>query len=181
MLLLAAAAVGFASFQVYRREGKLFFSVHLTNVNDSRALRLGSPVRLRGVVTYHDSGSHAVYLQDSTGALKVSASDDLRLQAGQRVEVEGTTAGKYDEAIGYENLDIANGRIEVLGSSELPAPEAVSLRAFLTGRDQAVRVEVQGVVHSAEKQGDGLLLDLTADGQHLSTTIDGAGRRIRTR
>ena len=68
--LLAAAAVAFASFQVYQREGKLFFSLHLTNVNDLKALRRGSPVRLRGVVTYHDSGSHVVYLQDPTGACR---------------------------------------------------------------------------------------------------------------
>jgi signal transduction histidine kinase/DNA-binding response OmpR family regulator len=174
-VVLLAASVGFASMQIVRKEGKLFFSVPLISVNDLKAVKGGSPVRLRGVVTYYDSDFHVVYLQDSTNALKVSAPDNLGLRPGQRVEVEGKTAGKYDDENGFENLAIVNQKINVLGSSELPAPEAVSLSDFLTGGHQAARVEVQGVVHSAQKQGKGLLLDLAADGQHLLATIETAG------
>src|ERR1700730_9167858 len=69
LLLLLLSAL--ASLQISGREGGLFHALRLSSIDDLKALRSGTPVRLRGVITCCDLESHRIYLQDSTGALMV--------------------------------------------------------------------------------------------------------------
>jgi PAS domain S-box-containing protein len=171
LLLLLA---GLASLEIGRRKGGLFPALRLSRIDDLKALKGGTPVRLRGVVTYSDLESHRIYLQDSTGALRIPIPDTLKVQAGETAELEGTTTGEYSDKIGLESLSIANPTIKILGSSQLPAPEALLLRDFLSGKQGANRVEVDGVVQSAHMQGDNLLVGLVAEGEHVPVTIQDA-------
>jgi PAS domain S-box-containing protein len=171
LLLLLSA---WASLHIGRKEGTLFPRLHLSSIDDLKALGSGTPVRLRGVITYCDLASHRIYLQDSTGALMVRIPDTLKVNPGDKAELEGSTIGDYSEKTGLAGLSIANPTIKILGSSKLPAPESLRLTDFLSGKQGATRVEVEGVVQAAHMQGDHLLVDLAADGQRLPVTIQDA-------
>jgi PAS domain S-box-containing protein len=171
LAVLLLLLVGLASLQIGRKEGGLFPALHLSSIDDLKALKSGTPVRLRGVVTYSDLESHRIYLQDSTGALMVRIPGTLKVQPGEKAELEGSTIGDYSEKIGLAGPSIANPKIKILGSSKLPAPESLLLTDFLIGKQGASRVKVDGVVQSAHLQGDDLFVELAADGQRLPVTI----------
>src|SRR5262249_19781006 len=81
--------------------------VQVRNLSREEAAR-GYPVRVRGVITYHDPEEHFTFVQDETAGIYLYAGKgDLAVSAGQLVVVEGVSApGDWGRVV-------ANPRVEV--------------------------------------------------------------------
>jgi diguanylate cyclase (GGDEF)-like protein len=140
--------------------------------------KLGYPVHLRAVVTYYDppnSERHgALFVKDATGGIYVAAavSRSLGLQGGTRVVIWGITgSGNFAPIITRPQVRVVRGRRQSL----LKAPR-VTLPHMLTGADDAQWVEVEGMVHSVERDASDFVLTLaTSDGPLTATTPALAG------
>src|SRR5207244_7565922 len=80
----------------------------------------GYPVRLRGVVTYFDSGSPDLFVQDSTAGIWVDLGDStkLSLRAGELVEVKGvSSAGDFAPQVSRPRVRILDRKSKRLNSS----------------------------------------------------------------
>ncbi len=135
----------------------------IRSVKQLRALSLeeakrGYPVHLRGVVTYSDAPHNDLFVQDATGAVFVSRSErnPPDLPTGQWLEIQGITQ-PADFA-----TDIVNVKIRVLSEGRLPPARRVSAEELASGTLDCLRVEVEGVVRSAENYQNGWMLDIVA-------------------
>ncbi|MGO8701527.1 MAG: sensor histidine kinase [Limisphaerales bacterium] len=106
------------------------------------------PVRIRGVITYIDLGLSTFYLQNGSNGIPVEGS----LKAGlyPLLEQEGT----YVEIQGLVKNGILScaAAATVLGKGRIPEPLRHSWDYMMTGRDDGVWVQVEGVVTAFEKQ-----------------------------
>jgi signal transduction histidine kinase/CheY-like chemotaxis protein/uncharacterized protein YdeI (BOF family) len=133
-------------------------SARLTGVESISSvshMRRGARVRLRGTVTYVDSG--ALYVQDSSGAAKVRTAG-LNWRPGLKVDIQGELSA---------DGTIVNPAIAVRGVVPLPAPVPVSKAELYS------RAEARGVVRRARIDKDRLLVDVVAGGQRFSTSVLG--------
>lgn len=129
----------------------------------------GYPVRLRGVITFHDW--EIGFLQDATGGLYIRNADpDVR--AGTEVEVEGFTArGRTLPIVTGPGKDGGQAGIRSLGSSRWPQP--VKAAAALLDEDayDAQWVSVSGRVTTVTRSHDGVMLDLLSEGVQVHAAI----------
>lgn len=110
-----------------------------------------------GVISYYDYPHGDLFVQDDTGAVWVQPPENpADLHPGQSVEVEGVTK-PADFA-----TDVVEARIRVLADGRLPAAQRVSAEKLATGTLDCMRVEVEGVVRSAEVYQGGWMLDIAA-------------------
>ena len=106
--------------------------------------RLGYPIRLRGVVTYHNPVAGNTFVQDSTGGIYLVFRRDAQptVHAGDLVEVEGRSRpGTFAPVV------VVTG-IHVLGRQAFPHPARIEMEQLFTGIADSTWVEAQGVVHS---------------------------------
>ncbi len=109
----------------------------------SAQANLLQPVRLEGVLTYVDLPRYMCFLQDVSGGIFLQVGGFTNLQAGQHLQVLGTTArGGFAPIIRVTNLTV----LDILPR---PAPRRVSFAEFKTGLVDAEWVELQGRVRSA--------------------------------
>jgi PAS domain S-box-containing protein len=102
------------------------------------------PVRLRGVITYHDGAKFHLYLQDDTGSVFLaSKGQNLTVKAGQKVVLEGVTAPGAFAPI------VERVRIRYLGPGSLPPAVPVSYEQLASSRYVSAFVEIRGIVQSA--------------------------------
>ncbi len=142
------------------RPGAALTVIH--NVKQLRVLSLdeakrGYPVHLRGVVTYADGPHGDLFVQDATGAVWIQpleGSPDLH--PGQSVEIQGISKPSDFAS------DVVNARIRVVSNGRLPTARRVSAEQLATGILDCARVEVEGVVRSAESYQGGWMLDIVA-------------------
>ena len=147
----------------------------LTRVTDIRKLTVeqanqGYPVRLQGIVTYFDGAAPNVFLQDTTGGIWVRwPPQGPKLEAGQRIELEGVTAQP-----GFAP-SVYNPRSKVLGEASLPAPRPVSFEDMVSTAEDGRWVEVEGIVRSAvfPPNGRPLRLGISVTGGHIVGHIAG--------
>ena len=145
----------------------------LTRAEQVRQLSAGQaerayPVRLRGVVTYFDSESPDLFVQDSTAGIWVDLGDSakLSLRAGQLVEVEGvTSAGDFAP-------QIAKPTVRILGEASLPVARTVTFDRMASGGEDSQWVEVEGIIHSAV---------VTRDKGYLTLAVAASGGRVTAR
>ena len=104
---------------------------------DRAALRI--PVRLRGVITFADTGWRNCFFQDESGGIYVKLGNQS-VAHGRRVELTGET-----DAGGYAP-QIINPTFQELGATNLPAALKVDLDDLVKGHLDAQWVELQGVV-----------------------------------
>ncbi len=162
LVLFAMAVTGLVSLRVYLKEGSLFSFTRLTDIGDLKGLHKGSPVRLRGIVTYYDFDSQSLYVQDSTGAVGIhSLGHDWQLHPGQRIEVSANTTQDFDAKIGPDSVALAQVSVKVLGTAPLPSPVQVSLNGLSAQERTSERVEVHGIVRAASKEDGRLILDFS--------------------
>ncbi len=114
------------------------------------------PVRLTGVLTYHDDGVWTTtFVQDATGGVYLEgggkkipvefADESLRaggLRYGQRVEVTG-----FSDPGGFAPF-VVQPRIRVLGPGTLPEPKAVPFDDLTAGQEDGSWLELEGIVHA---------------------------------
>jgi signal transduction histidine kinase/CheY-like chemotaxis protein len=123
----------------------------LTTVQQVRGLtaeeaKRGYPVRVQGVVTYHDPQWSFFFLQDSTAGIFVDSTDQGQtLQTGQRLVVSGVTAPG-----GFAPV-IIQPRMEALGRGPLPIPLKPRSADAITGALDSQWVELKGIVHPIER------------------------------
>ena len=122
----------------------------LVKVSQIRALpleqvRRGYPVHLRGVVTYFDSASPDMFVQDDTGAVWVE------WLKGLPVVVPGQWIDLWGNAV-QENLgpDIHAPHWTVIGQAPMPKPRRATFDELASASLDCQWVEVEGIVRTAE-------------------------------
>jgi PAS domain S-box-containing protein len=124
----------------------------LTTIAEARRLstteaRRGYPVHVRATVTYFDPAQPNAFVQDATAGIWLHWSPDLpKLEVGQLLDLEGITT-QTDFA-----PDLVKPHWRVLGTAPLPAPRLISLDQMLSTGEDALWVQVEGVVRWAEYQ-----------------------------
>ncbi len=131
-------------------------------------VRPGALVELRGTVSHADSVYSTLFIEDSTGAVRVEARDlDSGLQPGRRVQVRGIVA---TDPRGLSFLTDAVVRdLPGRGTTEvLRAP----LEGLLASRFQNRWVEVEGVVQTATLEASGrLLLNMVVERRPVTVRV----------
>jgi signal transduction histidine kinase len=155
----------------------------LTSIEKVRSLKpeqakRGYPVHLRAVVTYFDSVSPDMFLQDATGAVWVKWSPGLpEPETGSVVDLQGvTTCSDFAP-------DIGNPRWTVVGHAPMPVPKRVSFEEMASTAEDSLWVEVEGIVRQAEylhRMGNErvLWMDLAVPGGRIDAEIPWRGAAV---
>jgi len=122
-------------------------------------VKLGVPVRIKGILTYFDGISSYCFVQDSTGGIRVTlAPGQTPPAAGWRVEVAGMASS------GGAAAAMVEARMSALAVDALPPPVSVSPARLLTPEYEYRRAAVAGVVRSVGSDRPGLVtLEIRAD------------------
>lgn len=126
------------------------------------------PVKLRGVVTFHDEALFSRFLQDETAGIYLLELTNMpALSPGQLVEVEGTTGpGEYAPVVQPTS-------VKVVGAGTMPAARPVTLEQLVSGRHDSQLVEFSGIVRSVrlEKESQFYLLDFAKGSERFTAYV----------
>lgn len=129
----------------------------------------GYPVRLRGVVTFHEPGWFLSFVQDATGGIYVKNFDPA-LRAGTEIELEGVSAPGRTLPI-IIGPDGGEARMRPLGPGQWPQPIPAAAAALGEDASDAQWVIIRGTVTAVTRAHDGVRLDMLADGVPLRAAI----------
>ena len=124
---------------------------------------------LHAVVTYYDPLNTMLFIQDATAGIWVDTQQGPKpdLKVGDWVEVRGVALWN-DFA-----PDVGSPRIRVLGRAPLPIASKDSFSQLTSTSTNGRRVEVDGIVLDAVKQGELLRLTLEVDSGTVGVLIPG--------
>jgi signal transduction histidine kinase/CheY-like chemotaxis protein len=153
----------------------------LTSVQQVRGLgaqALHAPVRIRGTITYSDRSLQLLFVQDSTGGLRVEGLqvDSGDFLPGRFVEVTGVvSSGGSDPAITHAHVSFLTRT-----ATDVKAPR-VTPRDLASGELQYSRIEIEGIVRRTgiDNTGRLALLVHTAGGDVNARVWDAEGARYR--
>jgi signal transduction histidine kinase len=146
----------------------------LTSVRQVRELSQaeaarGYPVRLRGLLTFHDWDLS--FLQDATGGVYFRNKDST-VRAGTEVEVEGFTAqGRTLPIVTGPGINGGQAHMRPLGPGEWPQAISAPVAALDQDAYDAQWVSVRGKVTAVASVRDGVMLDLLSDGVLIRAAI----------
>lgn len=130
------------------------------------------PVEIEGVIThFHHRLGDGFFFQDETDGIYVKLFGlKPEVRSGDRVRITGVTgAGDYAPIVRLQTW-------EKLGQGKLPKPEVVTAAELATGRHDSRRVELRGIVRSAQpalRTAEAhLALQLRADGKDLLVGVN---------
>jgi signal transduction histidine kinase/CheY-like chemotaxis protein len=108
------------------------------------------PVHVRAVVTYINSRSGTLFVQDETGPTFVYAPriQDLKVAAGDLVDLTGVTAPGDFAPI------VSNAWAERISSSPFPAPAEAAFDDLTSGRQDSAWVQTEGIVQHVGRPGE---------------------------
>ena len=146
----------------------------LTSLQEVRQLSTaeatnGYPVRIHGIVTYHDpSWWNILFVQDATAGIYVNTGGQrLDLKPGDLVEMEGVTGpGEYAPVV-------TRPRIRTIAHTALPVASVSSFPELSSGCKDSLWVEVKGVVHSAAVREEHVFLDVVAENGRFEAMLPG--------
>ena len=115
------------------------------------------PVRVSGVVTLNQSGKLA-YVQDDTGVIHITWSNQVQVEPGQRVEVVGFPRLRTEPTARLDNAEV-----RVVGEGPRLPPEPGTVADAVAGRLEGRVARFVGVVREVGKQGPWTTLTLSAD------------------
>lgn len=122
--------------------------------------RRGYPVRLRGVVRFHDPDLSILSIQDYSGGTAVELKDPgFPLKPGQWIEIEGVSAP------GSHLPFISKARFRLIPAQTLPPLRRISLAAFDRARDDGLWVQIEGIVHNSYQEDRYTVLEVH-EGRH---------------
>jgi len=154
-LLALAVCLGYAA-----KQGRFDFFARVSPIGNLRWIRAGSRVHIRGVVTYYDSDSHSLYVQDGSGAIHIgSLTGDWNLHPGQQIDISGEAEENFSDNPGPRSVALSHMQVNVLAESLLPAPIRVAAKNFPPPGLGTERIELRGVVRAAAMEKGRLVLD----------------------
>ena len=132
-----------------------------------RELPIGQ-VRVRGVVTYVDHANKRFWLQDETGAIVINQDSELAdVRFGDALLVEMKKTHAYDPAIGVSSLALTDFRVNrSQRNASLPTAENASIATLSEEAKTGIRVTIEGVVHDASANVNGLAQVYLGDKGH---------------
>jgi diguanylate cyclase (GGDEF)-like protein len=138
----------------------------LTSLHSVRALSNAEaaqelPVAFQATVTYYRSYEHTLFVQDGADAIFLSAPETLKIAAGDRVLIEGSTRSSFRPII-------IPTRITRLGPGTMPLPLPSRYQELATGTRDCQFVSVRGVVQSAD-----VIISAGIPGGRLGVLVDG--------
>lgn len=107
---------------------------------DTASIQAGPPVRISGVVTFVDTNNAGIYVQDTTGSIRIKGPQSRRFTAGDQIVATGhAERGVFGPRIRAEAIDWIDhpGR---------PMPAAATTTGLLAGRYGAEFITLEGVV-----------------------------------
>ena len=144
----------------------------LIAIGSLQEIPLGGRVRLRGVVTYADEGQ--VFVQDQTGSIRIDLMGSReRYRATEMVTVVASTTAKYNQLTGPSSVRLVNVETEKREAGSLPPPEPAKFQTAPGRARSFLRVEMRGVIRSAEETTTGLQLLVVSAGREFIASIPG--------
>lgn len=133
-------------------------------VGDTPALQ---PVRISGSISFLDADWGLMFVQDSTGGVKVEEPDPrLVALAGQHVTVSGFRLS------GLPSPRISQTEVRVRPGSSLPAAPSASVADALSGKFQYRMVKMTGIVRTENIEADGrVALTLRSDNTAIKVRV----------
>ncbi|MBN1566540.1 MAG: response regulator [Acidobacteria bacterium] len=126
----------------------------------------GYPIRVRGLITYHDPQLSMTFIQDGGDAIYLQSLDPiLALEEGKKYEVQGFSAPGDFAPI------IIKPEFRLIGSAALPPAVSLTLDQLSTGLYDCLRVRVQGIVRSVRQVGNRWCLELFSDGKQIQVWL----------
>jgi len=139
----------------------------LTNAADVLALPAkeassGIPVLVNGVVTAAETNWNGkFFMQDASGGVYVDNRTKTQPRPGDVVEVSGIShPGGYAPVITKPHL-------KKLGTAPLPEAKPITIDRLMSGAEDSQRVEISGIVHSAQLSGTRLGIELVSGGYRV--------------
>jgi PAS domain S-box-containing protein len=143
----------------------------LTRIRQIRHLKIeeaarGYPIRIRGVITYHNPQLSMTFIQDDTDAIYLQSLDPLlALEEGKRYEVEGFSAPGDFAPI------IIKPIFHLIGAAPLPRAQILTLDQLSTGQYDCLRVQVSGIVRSVRQVGNRWCLEVFDEGKGIQVWL----------
>ncbi len=126
----------------------------------------GYPVRIKGVITYHNPQLSMTFIQDESDAIYLQSLDPaLVLDEGKKYEVEGFSAPGDFAPI------ITQPRFRLIGPSPLPPVRMLNLDQLATGQYDCLRVQVSGIVRSVRQVGNRWCLEVFDEGKGIQVWL----------
>jgi len=139
----------------------------LSNVEAAKEL----PVAFQATVTYYRPYQHTLFVQDGADAIYVQVPAPLKIAAGDRILIEGSTRPSFRPII-------SPSRITQLGQGTMPPPLPSRFEDLVTGVHDCQLVSVRGVVESANVISNAGFssgrLEVLVDGQMVWVNVDTA-------
>ncbi|MGH7950773.1 MAG: histidine kinase [Limisphaerales bacterium] len=139
----------------------------LTNAADVLALsakdaQSGISVSVKGIVTAAESNWRGkFFMQDASGGIYVNNRTMPQPRIGDVVEVTGVS-----QAGGYAPI-ITKPHWKKIGTAPLPEAKPVKIERLMSGAEDSQRVEVSGIVRTAQLSGNQLEIELVSGGYRL--------------
>ena len=136
----------------------------LTNAQAGKHL----PVEFEATVTYYRDYERTLFVQDGDAAIYIRATTGLKLMAGDRVRVRGTTDESFRPIIG-------NSSIERLGHGEMPKAVSADFKDLMQARFDCRLVTVRALIRTADVANfsrRNSRLQMLADGGAIEATLD---------
>lgn len=120
-------------------------------IQSLREVPVGARVRLLGVVTYADGPQNRFWIEDETGAVLIGVNPEKAgVRVGETVLVEAVKTARYDPRRGPISAGLEHFRITAAAAHmKLPPPYPVSLDNFPPPEKNGLRIQVTGIVRSA--------------------------------
>jgi signal transduction histidine kinase len=121
------------------------------------------PVSVKGIVTAAEtSWEGEFFVQDASGGIFVVSHDIKRQPApGDVVAISGVSRpGSYAPTISQPHF-------KILGSAPLPEAKPVTIERLMSGDEDSQRVEISGIVRTAQMSGNMLAVELVSGGYRL--------------
>jgi len=118
-------------------------------------------LRIRGVVTFTDP----IYIQDSTGGVRIALQTPVSLNLGDEIEVTGDQLSNESTALFRETS------VRLLWDRTPVAPLSISTTQAASGAYDSSLVEVSGYLRSKDKDADGAITLHVSDESQLFTVV----------
>lgn len=125
----------------------------------AKAAAAGIPISVKGVVTAAETNWNGkFFVQDSSGGIFVNNTSRQQPVPGDVVEVSGESRpGGYAP-------DINTPHWKKLGTAPLPEAKPVTIERLMSGVEDSQRVEISGIVRTAQFSGNTIGIELASGG-----------------